>query len=551
MTIYCPKCRTENSIQARYCKNCREPLTLMDAAAQRFVKQLDPGARIQNFQVLDLFFASDQVQKYTVLDLAPEDERVRKCTNLNCGAYHIPFGDTVEKVCTQCGNPLSTESLQLQMIRSQTEPGENVRAVIKRGITHGCLSIPLHTLVVSGEHYLISAPSKPMPEEMEQDNYLDECIGLANALEVLHKGGVTFNGQNTKRILVALNDHLAWSLLENTFSLDLVTPETIHRDTMALAQLIYKTLTRGEIYTPQAGLPKPMDELFRRTLAEQQVATPAAFREALEEALQQQMVSGALEFAVGRLSNVGMQRQLNEDSLLAMEMNLIRQSQGQPRGIFAVADGMGGHAAGEVASGQIVQTLMEKANKELFADWAVGSPINYQKWISGAVLAANQAVYARGKGVGTDMGSTLVLAVVDGTTAYIAHVGDSRIYRLNRDGIEQLTTDHSLVERLVATGQITREQARFHEQKNVIYRTVGDKPNLEIDQAVHTLKPGDYLLLCSDGLTGMVEDQWLQKIIIGAESPQAACEGLIAAANQAGGEDNITAVLVKLFEVKK
>jgi serine/threonine protein phosphatase PrpC len=133
--------------------------------------------------------------------------------------------------------------------------------------------------------------------------------------------------------------------------------------------------------------------------------------------------------------------------------------------------------------------------------------------------------------------------------ATLANVGDSRIYRVSPQSIEQLTTDHSLVERLIASGQLSREEARYHPQRNVVYRTIGDKPNVEAETSIHTLAPGDYLLLCSDGLTGMIEDRIIQKLILDAPSPQEACERLISAANAAGGEDNITAIVIQIIAV--
>jgi protein phosphatase len=145
------------------------------------------------------------------------------------------------------------------------------------------------------------------------------------------------------------------------------------------------------------------------------------------------------------------------------------------------------------------------------------------------------------------MGSTMVAAVIEGSTAYVTHVGDSRVYLINSQGIRQLTVDHSLVERLVATNQITREEARRHPQRNVIYRTIGDKAKLELEVTVHRLKPGDQLLLCSDGMSGMVEDQTIYRIVSSASSPQQACDDLIAAANQAGGDDNISVIVVKMI----
>jgi protein phosphatase len=146
------------------------------------------------------------------------------------------------------------------------------------------------------------------------------------------------------------------------------------------------------------------------------------------------------------------------------------------------------------------------------------------------------------------MGSTLVAVVLDADRACIAHVGDSRAYLINAQGIHRLTTDHSLVERLIATEQITREEARHHPQRNVIYRTIGDKAQLEVDVSTRKLAIGDYILLCSDGLSGMVKDDAIQACVLQATSPQAACDDLVNAANAAGGDDNISVVIVEIVQ---
>jgi serine/threonine protein phosphatase PrpC len=168
-----------------------------------------------------------------------------------------------------------------------------------------------------------------------------------------------------------------------------------------------------------------------------------------------------------------------------------------------------------------------------------------QRWLTDAVQAANLAVYTHRQSAGTNMGTTLVAALVIGNTAHIANVGDSRAYLINDDGIRQITTDHSLVERLIALGQITPDEARIHPQRNVIYRTVGDKEEAEIDLFVQQLNPGDSLLLCSDGLSGKVEDVEIWRLGRRGRSPQEACEQLVQAANDNGGDDNVTVIIIQ------
>ena len=218
-------------------------------------------------------------------------------------------------------------------------------------------------------------------------------------------------------------------------------------------------------------------------------------------------------------------------------------------GVFVVADGMGGHAAGEIASGTIVNAIAQQVASELLpGQISKGSNQDRSTWLRQAVENANKRVFDMRKSAGTDMGSTLVSAVLDGQTAYITHIGDSRAYLVSEKEIKQITTDHSLVERLIATNQITREEARRHPQRNVIYRTVGDKAQVELEVLTQNLQIGQYLLLCSDGMSGMVEDRAMHRIVMEAPSPQQACEALIDAANAAGGEDNISIIIVKVIE---
>jgi protein phosphatase len=241
-------------------------------------------------------------------------------------------------------------------------------------------------------------------------------------------------------------------------------------------------------------------------------------------------------------------RTLNEDSLLLVESSRILQSISQPLGVYIIADGMGGHSAGEIASTTIVNAIAQKTYTELLpADMETGTETDNGQWLLEAVQAANEAVFSIRKSTGSDLGSTLVAALIEGNNAHIANVGDSRAYLINAKGIRQITTDHSLVERLVATGQITREEARYHHQRNVIYRTIGDKAIVDIDMNSLPLSHGDRLLLCSDGLSGMITDEDIQRIVEKAPSTQAACDALVDAANAAGGEDNITVIIVEII----
>ncbi|MBN2390487.1 MAG: Stp1/IreP family PP2C-type Ser/Thr phosphatase, partial [Anaerolineae bacterium] len=275
--------------------------------------------------------------------------------------------------------------------------------------------------------------------------------------------------------------------------------------------------------------------------------TAAVLASALEGALRGLRTPENVRVQVGALTDVGQVRTLNEDSVLALDLTERFAALGLPVGVYAVADGMGGHAAGDVASQLTIRTIREAVDS-LHLEAGVKLP-DARAWLEQIVTAVNQAVYTQRRAVDSDMGCTLVLALVIGGYATIANIGDSRAYWLSVDGAMQITTDHSFVERLVAAGHITAQEAREHPRRNVIYRVVGDKPKADFDLFEQSLAPGEALLLCSDGLSGMVPDARIWTLWHTASSSQAACEHLVEAANQAGGVDNISVIIVQVDAV--
>jgi protein phosphatase len=226
------------------------------------------------------------------------------------------------------------------------------------------------------------------------------------------------------------------------------------------------------------------------------------------------------------LSDVGRQRQGNEDSFLERSP------------LFAVADGMGGARAGEVAS----RIAVEQFDVQETAD---GSP---EEQLAEVARAANRQIYkmAQEDSAHAGMGTTLTAALVTGRDIAIGHVGDSRLYRLRDGELERLTHDHSLVEEFVRQGKLTPEEAEVHPQRSIITRALGPEPEVEVDTYTHTGRDGDIYLLNSDGLTGMISDAQVAEILRERESLQDAAKKLIAAANENGGKDNITVVLFRL-----
>ena len=230
-----------------------------------------------------------------------------------------------------------------------------------------------------------------------------------------------------------------------------------------------------------------------------------------------------LDSSFGSRTDVGYVRDHNEDSLVVMPP------------LFAVADGMGGHEAGEVASEITVNTLAELAPDHLDAES-----------LTAAVEAANYNVMtAPRQGVGRDgMGTTLTAAMLEGERLLIAQVGDSRAYLLHNGHLQQITRDHSLMADLIEAGQITPEEAKVHPNRSVITRAIGSDIHMRPDIYELNVTAGDRLLLCSDGLSTMVSDHAIQAIMRRQDNPQQCADELVEAALENGGVDNVTVIVV-------
>jgi serine/threonine protein phosphatase PrpC len=245
-----------------------------------------------------------------------------------------------------------------------------------------------------------------------------------------------------------------------------------------------------------------------------------------------------VQLSVAARTDVGRIRAGNEDSLYA--------DASESRGLFIVADGMGGHAAGEVASEMAVAIIADS----LGALVSVDAPDTHDK-VAEALKRANDAIYRRTvlESDKQGMGTTASVLLLSDTGYVIGQVGDSRIYLLRDGALRQLTKDHSYVQEQVDAGFLTPEQARYHPYSNVITRCVGANDSVEPDVFSGPVQAGDVYLVASDGLTGMVDDRRLQQLLSSNAQPRRVVDALIAEANGRGGLDNITAVLVQVHAV--
>jgi serine/threonine protein phosphatase PrpC len=249
---------------------------------------------------------------------------------------------------------------------------------------------------------------------------------------------------------------------------------------------------------------------------------------------------------VGKLSDVGQVRERNEDCLYAIE-SLIQYDYGQELfGVMIVADGMGGHQRGDVASSIATRATANYILRDVYLPCLLRSnQTSATPPINEVLITAFQKANALVRESVPDGGTTLTAALVMGNNAYIAHVGDTRAYFFNQNVLKQITEDHSLAQRLKDIGQATPEQVA--QVEHVLYRAIGQGNVIEVDTYIQHLPPGSSLVLCSDGLwKGINDEERLRDIINSSTTPQQACERLVAVANENGGEDNITGIIVSM-----
>lgn len=236
------------------------------------------------------------------------------------------------------------------------------------------------------------------------------------------------------------------------------------------------------------------------------------------------------------VTDIGRKRKMNQDFVYSSEQPI-----GRLPNLFLVADGMGGHNAGEYASKVTVETIVE-----CIAD---AEETEAMRIMDRAIQSANTRIrkLAATSPLLTGMGTTVVVATCEGSCLSVANVGDSRLYVVGRQGIRQITRDHSWVEEMVLRGGIGREEARNHPDKNIITRAVGVEDTVKVDFFSVGLEEGDTVLMCTDGLTNMLEDREILTIMNGARDIVERAQALVDAANENGGKDNISVILIDPF----
>lgn len=240
----------------------------------------------------------------------------------------------------------------------------------------------------------------------------------------------------------------------------------------------------------------------------------------------------------GACSDVGKMRKINQDSYYLSENTSLP--------LFVVADGMGGHNAGEIASSVAIKIVKKCLDTKY--ELIISNELDVTTFIEETLKLSNKEIYKMGKSniEYNGMGTTITIGCIKDDKLYIGHIGDSRAYIINKQKFMQITQDHSLVAELVKNGSISEDEATNHPQKNVITRALGTDIDVKVDISEYKLERNDIILLCTDGLTNMVSENIIKEIIMSCDDLQKACETLIENANKNGGKDNSTVMLIKV-----
>ncbi len=470
-------------------------------------------------------------------------------------------------LCRQCRVPLTTVLIHERHTRpgSRLSDGEIKRLLL---LSAGNVNILSHRDIVRYEKRAYAVVEHPGQwgvlvrgrRQRSLDETLAGAVQVGQALAYLYDHGFAHSeiGGASIESLVVVGGGMDVKLADLSTCIPLPSSDAqalraqINRDVTFLGNLLFYLATSKEL---------------SRTSVE---FTPPALRPFVERAMQAQYASVSdmltdfsllpsapiptrpLKPSHGQATHPGQQHTRNEDAVVTFTFDKEQDGRSVPIGFYLVADGMGGHDAGDVASRTVNQIVtdwiiktkvlpnLRKATRKLTTENVPG------ELLTQAIQQANETLLRRGKAKGSDLGSTVTAALVIGDVATIASAGDSRTYLLREGRLEQITQDHSLVARLVDAGVIGPEEMRTHPQRNQIYRCLGHKPVVEVDTFTIQLRRGDRLVLCSDGLWEMVLDPEIQRIVERSRSPQQACDALVEAANRAGGEDNIAVIVVEM-----
>jgi protein phosphatase len=436
-------------------------------------------------------------------------------------------------VCRGCGQPLKDRRF---LVSARWDPTrfDAYRMFWEKGLKHPGVALPIDVFVTDGVLFSVvqyGGEGLMVDEASPFHNarLLDLGQRLVGTLAYLHKHGIRLATMNKANLLISP---------DNTVRLfDLEVDETYENGTaIPRDQQIEVMKALGELLRRYCDIEADSLIDFMTNAEDGNLTDLVGFGREIESRFD---VFALHSYAplIGGMSDVGLTRQLNEDN-----WGWVRLSERAK--LYVVADGMGGHEGGEIASALAVKTLCAVAReREVLAPQGEDAVENL---LDESFQLANNTVKDAADQRGMEgMGTTLVcMLVLDGHIAFMANVGDSRGYLLRNNTLHQITKDHSLVQKMVERGRITAEEARHHPHSNILLRTVGTERDIDIDIFRVELEAGDKVMMCSDGLWGEVEDRDMESILNTYSDPRIASRELVRAAHHGGGKDNVTLMIV-------
>jgi len=477
-----------------------------------------------------------------------------------CWACGSTANESGESFCIDCGAALGSRSYRGALSQSDAPTGAALIPSVSDAAARALLPELWEQAEQDGRTLSLIHDSgrSPLATPLDETAALAVGTGLARLLAALHAQGLALGAVATAELEPLPG---GGARLRDAANLRRFPPEeapaAVKGDLAALAELLEqltatpRTTQRLSEDEAAQAIDESGDGLATvlRQARTGALASAADMAERLAALLADRTQPASLRQIMGAATDTGIVRDHNEDSYLTIQLGLDNNNLAQSWGVFIVSDGMGGHAAGEVASSLAIRSAADLLLSEYLAR-AVQPDADYSEeeardMVRRAIVRANESVVAESRAQGNDMGATFTMALVMGDRVTVGNVGDSRTYLVREGKLLRVSKDHSLVQRLVDLGQISDEDIYTHPQRNAVLRSLGDKAELEVDLFNERVRPGDALFLCSDGQWEMTHDPEMERMLASEDDPTTICKTLVAAANQAGGEDNITAVLVR------
>jgi len=487
-----------------------------------------PGTHLsEHYTIEGLVRLSEGRMFYLANDDRPDRPR-RFCWE--CGSDETPRARTS---CVSCGADLNPRRF-LVSVRWESPRFEPFMQYFDRQLDHPGMCGPVDLFferevlcAVSpwrGEGLMLDE-SAPLPARQ----ILDLAQRATGVIAFFHFSGVSLGALSAANFLVGDGREYLYFDPEIRSVSDQPVPESRQVEEI---KMLAEFLRRFASTTEQ-----PLSDFFADA-ARGQYPTPLSFGRALEKLIQREYPS-VLPNKIAAMSDVGLARSLNEDN---WGWTHIRDGVN----LYVVADGMGGHEKGEVASQMAVETICRESRGRLQHSRDFSADM-LENALDESFQAANNGIKDHSEEMGNDMGTTMTSALLkDNALAFVANVGDSRAYLIRQQRLHQITRDHSLVARMVEQNRIRPEEARHHPHSNILLRTVGTERNVDIDIFRVELEPGDQLLLCSDGLWGEVDDSDIEAIMNHYDDLRISCRELVRAAHQGGGKDNVTVLIIQI-----